>query len=89
MERRLGAKRLLELGGLHSRQRIGIDGADAAHELERSREGLLDAHLLVERKPDQERHRIACNELVRLGVPGEMEGCRLRCGHDGDPIARR
>ena len=41
-------------------------------------------HLLVEHEADEERERLGGDQLVRLGVPGEVQ----RVGHDSI-LARR
>ena len=56
---------------LHGGDPLCIETADSAAELQRSREGLLERHLLVEHKPDQQGQRVADEEAVRLNVAGE------------------
>ncbi len=55
----------------------GVEAAEALLQLERPGEGLLHRHLLVEHEADEERERLGRDQLVRLGVPGEVE----RVGH--------
>jgi hypothetical protein len=86
---RLLAERALEAVGIHRGELAGVEGADAALELERAAERLLHGDLLVEREADQERHRVAAEQFVRLRIAREVQGIRLRDRHEGDPIARR
>ena len=63
----------LELTGIHVCDRAGVERAQAPFELTGPGERLLDGHLLVETEADQERQRIAGEELVRLVVRREVE----------------
>jgi hypothetical protein len=60
----------LEVG---RRQRGGVDRAQALAQHERPHERLLHRDLLVEREPDQERHRVGGDEGVGLVGVGEVQ----------------
>ena len=60
-----------------------VEVAEPLPQLERAEERRLHGHLLVEREPDQERERVACDERVGLVVAGEVEAV----GHRRDRIA--
>jgi hypothetical protein len=56
----------VELTRVHARDRACVEIADPPLQLERSREGLLHGHLLVEDKTDEERQRAARRGVRRL-----------------------
>jgi len=77
VDRRFLAERLVEI---HPRELAGVERADALLQGERPGEGLLHGHLLVEREADQQRERVAREQLVRVGI-----GCEVQCvGHHAD-----
>ena len=56
----------------------GVEPAEPLLQLERAGERGRNRHLLVEDEADQERERLGGEQLVRLGIAGEVE----RVGHD-------
>ena len=76
VDRRPRAEDLLELGRVGRGDRRGVERTEPAAQLERSREGLLDGHLLVEHEADEQRERVFGEEGVGLGIAGEMQGIR-------------
>jgi hypothetical protein len=58
---------------VHRGERGGLERADALADHERTHERLLHRDLLVEREADQQRERIANEELVRLVGIGEVQ----------------
>ena len=54
-------------------ERRRVQRPRALEQHERSRERLLDGHLLVDREPDQQRERLAHQQLVRLVGVGEVQ----------------
>jgi hypothetical protein len=65
-----------------ARDRGRVERPEPPAQLERRREGALERHLLVEREPDEERERLAREQLVRLVVAGEVEPVGLRRRHE-------
>ena len=58
---------------IHAGDGGGIEGADAALELERARKGFLHRHLLIEDEANEERERLLGEERVGLVIAGEVE----------------
>ena len=77
------AEGTLQLGRLHGCDARGVEVADAAPELGRSGEGLLDGHLLVQCKADQQGEGVAGQEPIGLVVAGEGEAFEGGCGGGG------
>ena len=73
MKSGLRAEHLLEVSGVHRRNRACVEPAEAFRQLERGGERLLHRHLLVEHEPDREREGARAEECVGLGVAGEVE----------------
>jgi len=87
---------LLAAGGVEGvRGHRGVAGCvevpETLPQLQRSRERRLHRHLLVEREPDQQRKRLACEHRVRVGIAGEVERGTLRSYsvRERDPGPRR
>ena len=71
------AERLLEPSRIHPCDRLRVEGSNPLLQLVRARERRLDRYLLVESEADQERERLAREQLVRLVGVGEVD----RGGH--------
>ena len=54
-------------------QHRGVERPDPLADRHRSREGLLHRHLLIEQEPDQQRHRLLDEQLVRGVVVSEIQ----------------
>ena len=59
--------------GVGLRDPAGVERPDPLLQLQRPGERGRDGHLLVEREPDQERHRLLREQRVGLVVAGEVE----------------
>ena len=57
-------------------------------QLERTAEGRLHRHLLVEREADEERERLAGEQLVRFVDACVVEAVGMRRRHEADPTTR-
>ena len=77
MDRRPLAEDLLEPVRIGSRDLGRVEPSEPLLQLERAGERGRNRHLLVEDEPDEERQRLGGEQLVRLGVPGEVQ----RVGH--------
>ena len=77
VERGPPAEHRLEVG---RGKRGGVDRAEPLAQHERALERLLHAHLLVEREPNEQRHRIGGDQRIGLVRVGEVEpvGHRFR-----------
>jgi hypothetical protein len=88
MQRGAFPEGLLELRGVHCRDRRRVERADAPPELVRAGESLLERHLLVEHEAVQQRIRIVFQQPVGLVVAGERQQ-RPRVLHRASIVARR
>src|SRR3972149_5631275 len=68
MERRPLPEDLAELGRVHGGDPGGVQVADPLPEVRRTREGLLEGDLLIQRETDQEGQGIRGQETIRLRV---------------------
>ena len=73
----------VEHSRIHGRDARRVEVAEPLLQLERSREGGLHRHLLVEREADQQRQRVSRQQRVRLWIAGEVERGR-RGRHEAD-----
>ena len=79
VQRRALAEHLGELLGVARRDACAVEVPEARAQLERSREGLLDGDLLIEREADEERERVGGDQAVGLVVAGEGQALGSGC----------
>ncbi len=85
MDGRGRREHLHERLGVVACERRGVERPDALADLERSREGGLHRHLLIEQHADEERERIVGEELVGRGVARDVQSHALSLPPDAQP----
>ena len=80
MERRPLTEGGIESRRVHSGDPRGVQVSQATLELSRATEGLLDSHLLIERKSDQEGERFIDEQSIGYRVTGERQGVYWHAG---------